>query len=166
MDSNWKTVLWPQFGAAIDMLENAIDACPEALWGDRSLKPEFWYVAFHALFFLDFYLADSPAGFAPPPPFTLSELDPAGTLPERPYTREEIGTFLQHGRAKARRAIDGLSEERARQLTPFLNGDLTALELVLYGMRHVQHHAAQLNLLLRQNTDSAPEWVRWAGDRR
>ncbi len=166
MDSAWKTVLWPQFGAAIDMLENAIDACPDALWSDPSRNPEFWYVAFHALFFLDFYLAESPAGFAPPRPFTISEPDPVGAVPERPYTREEIRTFLQHGRAKGRNAIGGLSDARADELSPFLNGHLTVLELFLYNMRHVQHHAAQLNLILRQNTDSAPGWVRRAGERR
>jgi hypothetical protein len=32
-------------------------------------------------------------------------------------------------------------------------------ELLLDNMRHVQHHAAQLNLILRQKTDSAPRWV-------
>lgn len=37
--------------------------------------------------------------------------------------------------------------------------DGTALELLLYNMRHVQHHTAQLNLILRQETDSAPGWV-------
>jgi hypothetical protein len=30
---------------------------------------------------------------------------------------------------------------------------------LLYNMRHVQHHVEQLNLILRQETDSAPEWV-------
>jgi hypothetical protein len=32
-------------------------------------------------------------------------------------------------------------------------------ELVLYNLRHVQHHAAQLNLILRQVVDAAPGWV-------
>jgi hypothetical protein len=27
-------------------------------------------------------------------------------------------------------------------------------------MRHVQHHAGQLNLILRQKIDSAPRWVK------
>ena len=36
-------------------------------------------------------------------------------------------------------------------------------ELLLYNMRHVQHHAAQLNMLLRQATDSAPDWVSKGG---
>src|SRR5687767_7015822 len=35
----------------------------------------------------------------------------------------------------------------------------TRVEALLYNMRHVQHHAAQLNLLLRQATNSAPDWV-------
>jgi hypothetical protein len=29
----WKVIIWQQFGAAIDMLENAIEACPDNLWG-------------------------------------------------------------------------------------------------------------------------------------
>jgi uncharacterized damage-inducible protein DinB len=33
------------------------------------------------------------------------------------------------------------------------------LELMLYSLRHVQHHTAQLNLILRQETGSAPRWV-------
>ena|SRR5258705_8607961 len=83
MIATWKPILWQQFGAAIDMLENALLACPEDLWNDRSRRPEYWYVVFHTLFFLDFYLSDSPEGFTPPAPFTLDELDPAGLLPER-----------------------------------------------------------------------------------
>ena len=66
-------IVWRQFGAAIEMLGNAIRACPDEIWSDRSRRPEFWYVAFHTLFFLDLYLSDSVDGFAPPAPFTLDE---------------------------------------------------------------------------------------------
>ena len=53
VDTFWKTIIWQQFGAALDMLENAIQACPDALWSDQSKRPEwvsknvvgFWYVA-------------------------------------------------------------------------------------------------------------------------
>jgi hypothetical protein len=38
-------------------------------------------------------------------------------------------------------------------------GDFSRLELLIYNIRHVHDHAAQLNLLLRQATDSAPGWV-------
>ncbi len=105
MDATSRAVLWGQFGAAIDMLENAIRSCPEELWGDRARQPEFWYFAYHTLFFLDFYLDDAAEGFAPPPPFTLGELDPSGVLPDRVYQKEELLVFLEHGRNKARRAL-------------------------------------------------------------
>jgi hypothetical protein len=155
----WKVTIWQQFGAAIDMLENALTACPEALWSDRSCKPEFWYTVFHTLFFLDYYLSDSAEGFAPPVPFTLDELDPAGILPDRVYTKEELQTYLEHCRKKCRAAIAALTDERAFQRCGFERPDLSVVELHLYTMRHVQHHAAQLNLMLRQEIDSSPRWV-------
>jgi hypothetical protein len=105
MGTTWRSIIWQQYGAAIDMLENALIACPDEVWGDRSRRPEFWYVAYHTLFFLDFYLSDSDRGFAPPAPFGLEELDPAGVLPERVYSKDELHTYLEHGRAKCRAVI-------------------------------------------------------------
>ena len=32
METTLRTALWRQFGAAIDMLENALLACPSTLW--------------------------------------------------------------------------------------------------------------------------------------
>src|SRR6058998_3306714 len=106
MDPLWKESVWQQFGAAIDMLDDAIRACPDALWRDHSWdlhaeRPEFsefWYIAFHALFWLDLYLCGAREGFAPPAPFTLDELDPAGKLPERPYSKDDLLNYLAHGR--------------------------------------------------------------------
>ena len=50
------------------MLGNAIDACPDELWRDKSRDPQFWYLAFHTLFYLDLYLFGSVDGFMPPAP--------------------------------------------------------------------------------------------------
>lgn len=159
MDTTWKTTLWQQFGAAIDMLENALLACPEELWGDRSRQPEFWYLVYHTLFYLDLNLSGSVEGFAPPAPFNLDELDPAGLMPERVYTKDEMHTYLEHGREKCRTTIAALTEETAQRSCPFDWIEMSFAELMLYNLRHVQHHAAQLNLILRQTVDSAPRWV-------
>jgi uncharacterized damage-inducible protein DinB len=161
MDAALKTIIWRQFGGSIDMLERAMDACPEELWGDRSKAPEFWYTAFHTLFFLDLYLSESNTGFAPPAPFTLDEMDERGILPERVYTKPELKKYLEHGRDKCRRTIATMSPERAYARCGMDWLDITMAELLLYNMRHVQHHAAQLNTLLRQNIDSAPRWIRF-----
>ncbi|MBU8933550.1 MAG: DinB family protein [candidate division Zixibacteria bacterium] len=159
MNTTFKTMIWQQFGAAIDMLENAIVACPKEIWGDRPGPQEFWYIAYHTLFFLDYYMSESSEGFAPSAPFTLSELDPAGAFPDRVYTKDELLTYLKHGRNKCRARIEGLNDQTAHQRCGFERPEITVAELLLYKMRHVQHHAAQLNLILRQKTDSAPRWV-------
>ena len=159
MDSIWKTIIWQQYGASIDMLENAMIACPQKVWGDQTRPSEFWYIAFHTLFFLDFYMSDSIEGFTPPAPFGLEELDPAGVLPPRVYTKEELLTYLKHGREKCRRAVDALTDKSVSQDCGTKRPGITVAELLMYNMRHVQHHAAQLNLILRQTIDSAPRWV-------
>lgn len=153
------------------MLENAITACPEDVWAARAKRgtelnaedssyQSFWYISFHTLFFLDLYLSDSVEGFVPPKPFTLDELDPTGILPDRVYTKLELLNYLEHCREKCRVKLENLTEENANQLfSGFGFTHYTMLELQLSNMRHVQHHAAQLNLLLRQKTDFAPNWV-------
>jgi uncharacterized damage-inducible protein DinB len=174
MEQDFKGVLWQQFGAAIDMLENAIDACPDEVWSDPSKRPEwptndvvgYWYLVYHTLFWLDHYLSDvREEEFRPPEPFTLDEMDPAGLLPERPYTKEELRAYLHHGREKCRAVIEALDDremfERKPPARPWRGGaDSSVAEVFLYNMRHVQHHTAQLNLILRQRTGAeAPRWV-------
>jgi hypothetical protein len=156
---NLITILWQQLGAAIDMLERAMQASPDDLWSDESQEPQFWYLVYHTLFFLDFYLSDSFEDFKPPAPFTLSELDPAGIMPERIYTKEELQTYLEHCRKKCKGAIEALSDENADQRIKYERLDVSRAELFLYKTRHVQHHTAQLNLMLRQKGESPPRWV-------
>jgi hypothetical protein len=173
METTWNTIVWRQFGAAIDMLENALTACPDELWRKRLYNEhdappgfaEFWYVAYHALFWLDFYLSDSAEGFAPPAPFTLSEFD-AGLLPERVYTKAELQTYLEHGRNKCKAALDSqtnlLAPQHCRPDWP----EMSVAELMLYNVRHVQEHAAQLSLYLGQESGWTPRWVGKAKDSR
>ena len=161
MDETTRETLWHQFGAAVDMLENAMLECSEAVWSNGSGAHDFWYLAYHTLFFLDYDLSDTPleTDFQPPEPFTKSEFDPEGVLPERIYSKPELLEYLQFAREKCRTLIRDLTSEKAqaRFISEYRN--FSRLELLLYSMRHVQHHAAQLNLLLRQGQDSAPRWV-------
>jgi len=43
--------------------------------------------------------------------------------------------------------------------------EYSVLEILLYNLKHVQHHAGQLNLLLRQETGEAANWVADAQDK-
>jgi hypothetical protein len=149
--------LWKQFGASIDMLENAIKMCPDDFW---DTEKKFWYNAYHCLFWLDYFLTIEPSKFSPPKPFTLSEFDPSGLMPERTYTKNELLNYLQESRGKCQQLISGLTTDEIinrRWINKYR--DYSVFEILLYNMRHVQHHAAQLNILLRQGINDAPEWV-------
>jgi quinol monooxygenase YgiN len=168
-----KTSLWHQFGAAIDTLDRAIRTCPDALWeeqlwvnpADPAGLSKFWYLTFHAIFWLDLYLHGSVAGFTPPSPFTLDELDPAGLLPERPYSKEELQGYLRHCRQKCHNTIHALTDETANRRCRFGWGEVSFYELQLYNMRHIQEHAAQFNLFLGQKGVAVAGWVAQAQDK-
>lgn len=151
-----KTILWNQFGAAIDMLENAVAECPDSLWNDSS---QFWYKAYHCIFFLDYYLSEDADNFMPPKPFTLSEFNPDGEMPERVYSKEELITYINFCREKCRKLISALSEENLKKRFKNQYMDYSRLEIILDNMRHVQHHTGQLNLLIRNSGDIPPDWV-------
>jgi len=159
MEETWKIVVWQQFGATIDMLENAMRACPDNLWNDRTQQPVFWYLVYHRLFCLDFYLSDPDTSFVPPSPFTLDETDP-DAVPERSYTKDQLQNYLELGREKCRALIASLTDKSSGEQLAIGSFEGSRIELLLYNLRHVQHHAAQLNLILRQQIDSAPRWVR------
>ena len=173
METTLRTALWQQFGAAIDMLENALLACPsthwnERLWSDQDQPdyPTFWYLTYHTLFGLDLYLTGKTEGFAPPAHFR-NPFDPKSEFPKQPYTRDELHTYLKHLRKKCQSTITKLSNEKAHQPFTFpCSGEMSVsfLELQLYSMRHVQEHAAQLSLFLGQHAipDEALDWVPWA----
>ena len=162
-----RTIIWQQFGAAIDMLDDALGACPDELWrepvwDDPSDLPEytqFWFVLYHSLFWLDLYLSGSEEGFAPPAPFKR------GQLPEKPYTKGELQTYLDACRQKCQATMETLTGEAAQRRCRFEWGEISFAELQLYNMRHVQEHAAQLSLVLGQKGISAPDWVVKARDR-
>ena len=174
MSDLWRHALWQQFGAAIDTLDNAIQACPDALWNepiwiDYSEHPvpdgytAFWNITHHTLFWLDLYLFGTEVGFMPPPPFTLGELDPAGVVPDPPYGKDLLRGYLESLRAKCETILTGLTDEQAQRpcAFPWSRGETVSyFELQLYSMRHIQEHAAQLHLFLGQH---APEpdnnWV-------
>ena len=164
MAFDWRSSLWRQFGAAIDMLDDALLACPDEVWFDRSQQPEFWYVAYHTLFWLDLYLSGSVEGFAPPAPFNLDELDPAGLLPDQPYSKDALQIYLLHCRQKCRKTIETLTDDQAGRLCRFSWGDASFFELLLYTMRHVQEHGGQLSLILGQKIGWEARWVARARD--
>lgn len=153
-------MVWRQFRAAIDMLGSALRDCPEELW-EKSLwadQPDqwvaagfssYWYLCYHTLFWLDLYLTGAEEAFTPPAPFDLVEKEAHETLP-RTYSRTELSGYLDYCRGKCQETIAALTQEDAYRLCRFAWGELPFGELLLYTLRHVQEHSAQLLMFLSQ----------------
>lgn len=161
MDTRLKTALWQQYGAAIDTLADTINLCPESLWTAVVYKDEederfgqFWFVAYHAVFWLDRFLdgADN-AAFQPPAPFIR------GRLPDAPYTQDAVRGYLNQTRQKCQSTIEALTDEAAYRTCKYDWMEPTFLELQLYCMRHLQEHAAELGLRLGEHQVAGLDWI-------
>jgi hypothetical protein len=102
---------------------------------------------------LDLFLTGQREGFAPPPPFIR------GALPEKPYPKEQVRAYLTDCRARCQATLSALTPEKAAQRCIFSWMELSFWELQLYSMRHVQEHAAELNLMLGQHGVTGQDWV-------
>ena len=136
----------------------------KSLWEDQPGQwvaagfSTFWYLGYHALFWLNLYLTGAEEGFAPPEPFDLVEMEPGEVLP-RTYTRTELLSYLEYCSRKCQETIGDLSEEQAYRLCRFSWGELPFAELQLYNLRHVQEHGAQLRLFLGQQAGKDARWA-------
>jgi uncharacterized damage-inducible protein DinB len=95
----------------------------------------------------------------PPSPFTLSEFNEEGEMPDRTYTKEELLTYLDHCRVKCRKLIESLTENTINNRWKNEYRDYSMTEILMYNMRHVQHHTGQLNYLLSNGKVEFTSWV-------
>jgi len=162
-------MLWRQFGAAIDMLDDAIKDCPKDLWETQLWDDQpdqwvakgfskYWYLCYHTLFWLDLYLTGAEEGFSPPAPFDLVEMESNETLP-RTYSQEELLGYVVTCRQNCQTVISAMSQEQANRLCQFSWGEVTFAELQLYNLRHVMEHGAQLRMFLGQHANKSATWV-------
>ncbi len=169
-----KECLWKNFAACIDMLKNAIELWPEEYWNSHK---RFFFTAYHTIVFLDYYLTIPLEEFSALLPYTLMDFENIpedavdDVVPDKIYSKKESLEYVKYCREKCKSVIQGLTEETLQQqwINKLGSPDLSmasssivsysVTEILLHNMRHVQHHAAQLNLLLRQTINQAPNYI-------
>jgi uncharacterized damage-inducible protein DinB len=89
-------------------------------------------------------------------------------IPDKIYDKQELVEYLKRTREKCKQIVYALTDDRL--LDRFKEGDephdmdYPILEILLYNLRHTQHHTAQLNMLLRQDFGRHVEWSFRVGD--
>lgn len=159
-----KRLIANQYEAALRTLSACIDRCPD----DARHMPigiyEFSQAAFHTLFFADYYLGRNADALRDQPFHRENQafFDDYEQLEYRKpigiYDRPSLQKYLHHCRTKAAVVVAGEDEATLAGPSGFDRRDFTRAELHVYNIRHIQHHAAQLILRLRIETDVDIPW--------
>lgn len=166
MAKRMTSALRGQYRAALATLEQSMISCDAETW--IAAHPD-WpvnRVVFHVLLFADVYL-DWGEDVVREQEFhrTHTELfQDYEELEDRPqkntYSKAGCSAYLEHCRSKVDRTMNEETEEVLFGDCGFPGRKLTRVELHIYNIRHIQHHAAQLGLR-RQLRGGEP--LRWVG---
>ncbi len=171
MIETFKRLVTNQFEASLCTLGHCIEKCPDALWDVRVARHPFCQVAFHTLIYVDFYLG-SDAESLQNQPFHLANPQFFGDYeqledrePVSLYERPPIRAYLEFCRRKAVATIAAETNETLCAPAKFARKNFSRAELHVYNIRHIQHHAAQLIMRLRLDSDVDIPWIGtgWSG---
>ncbi len=165
MLNTFKQPIANQYEAALCMLSVCIDRCPEDAWNAPVANLKVCQVAFHTLFFTDFYLGPNADALRRQPfhrdhaPFFRDYEELEDRAQVLLYDKSSIKTYLQHCREKA---TDVVAAETAKSLagpSGFERKTFSRAELHVLNIRHIQHHTAQLSLRLRLDSHQDIPWI-------
>ena len=160
-----KRIIAGQYEAALATLAICIERCPDALWNVNVGNHPFNQVVFHVLFFADYYLDQSEVQFKRQPFHEHHQAIFAGyeqlqpCKPASTYDRPFIESYAEHCRRKAVQTLAVESQQTLTTSSPLSRRGFSRAELHVYNIRHIQHHAAQLILRLRQESDVDIPWI-------
>jgi hypothetical protein len=159
-----KKVLYSQYVASLTMLKNAINSADDDTWYE---KPErnhpFWHIVYHTLFCTDCYLGKDADSFIPwdkhRKDFQFLGKNPIPPYNEpdtsNPYNKSEILEYFEKIYSTLKEKIEEADLEAD---SGFYWVPVNKLEMQLYNIRHIQHHAGQLAYLLREKKDTGIAW--------
>ncbi len=145
----YKQIVVSQFEAALAMLNQCIAACPPEHWEGRIANDSFRYIAYHTLFFADFYLSANEASFQ------LRDLhhrggDERGEAASPGLSKEETLAYVPIVRQKLLESLAAETEQSLAGPCGISWRKTSRAELHLYNLRHVQHHVGAMFAYLRR----------------
>lgn len=141
--------------ALMKMIEQTIKLCPDQLWADKSLQPQFWQEIYHTLYYLDFYFGTN--WKKQPERFEVKEN--LGEVPKTILSKEELLSYLDEIREKCVNVLDNLTNEQIQGKNSYFWTGPTLSHKLVYNIRHSQHHVGKINNILSANGIEAAKWV-------
>ncbi|MCL2214600.1 MAG: DinB family protein [Treponema sp.] len=158
-----KEIIENQMLAALATLKQCFDNCPDTEWEESHNDAPFSQVMFHTLFFTDYYLSVNEIEFK----LQKFHIDNKNLFrdyeeleykkAEHVYSREEIKKYFDFCFNKVKKYFKDNKSGIFTEDSAFIK--MTVCELLIYLIRHIQHHAAQLGLRIQQITGKELIWV-------
>jgi len=169
----FRAALKKQYHAALAMLREAVERCPDELWAGGDYLNPFWRIAYHTLYYTHLYLQAKETDFrpwehhqtglqhmddVPAPP----ELEDVLELPHRPpqtgvpYTKAEILAYWDLCDGMVDGAVD--AHDLLDPECGFSWKKRSRAEHQVSSIRHIQHHTAQLGERLRSVAGIGVGW--------
>lgn len=147
--------------AALEMLRQVIDTCPDDLWESAPGGNAFWRVAYHTLFFAHLYLQPDAKDFVPWVKHRNEVHSMSDAQPERddaaPYNRQDLLEYLDLCKEEAKRQTATVDLNAG---SGFAWYPISKIEMQFVNIRHIQQHAGQL---AEQLSDKAGIQIDWVG---
>jgi uncharacterized damage-inducible protein DinB len=159
-----RQILAGQYGASLAMLKDCIAACAPEHWEGMIANGSFRYVAYHTLFFTDYYLSPNENAFE------LRDLHARGGDEREDQlspglSKEETLAYAVICREKVAPSLANETVESLQAPAGFGRRKFSRGELHIYNIRHIQHHTGQLSAYLRRVDPQRIEKdsLRWIG---
>jgi len=153
-----------QYHAALAMLANCVELCPDTIWSSGTHPRPFWRIAFHTAYFAHLYLGPDVAAFQPWPACPerycsiWSDVEPY-ELPEgtEAISCQETLAYIAFVDALVDPILDILDFGAEETGFPWYPG-MSKLSHELLSLRHIQGHVGQLSeILMSHGIDT--KWI-------
>lgn len=151
--------------AGLETLRDCVERCPPGEWEGRHGDYPFCQVVFHALFDCDLVLSTGPEDLKGQAfhqshrslfgGYEELEGEPLALMP----AKAELLAYLGHCAEKARAVLVAAGDEELLAPKADYYGTMTRCERSINGIRHLQHHAAQLGFRLQLLSGEEMPWV-------
>lgn len=163
-----REALKEQYHAAMAMLTESVEKCPDDLWISGEYPRSYWRIALHTAFFTQLYLPQNEHCYEPWPGRPMDDFEPMWLDPQyvepyelpdgiAPFSRADTLAYIRFVDEIIDPVVDSLdldSDDTGFSWYP----DMSKLSHELMNLRHIQGHVGQLSeLLMARGIDT--DWV-------
>jgi hypothetical protein len=145
-----KQILTGQFLAALAMLKQCIEACPPEHYEGTIANDTFRTIAYHTLFYIDYYLSPNENSFELREFHRRGGDDRIGGVSSAGLPKEDTLAYAEVCRDKL---LETMTSETAASLagpSGFSRLPISRGELHIYNLRHIQHHTGAMSAYVRR----------------